>query len=95
MPITRQTKFTQADAKNFMCDVIFDKPFSVRANESIDIGVKFTMGSEEQFFCQTQFGYGGDQIRHNEHCNRNNEHGVIRVEDSDWSTKGETNVEYG
>ena len=73
-----------------MCDVIFDKPFTVRSNEPIDIGVKFTVG--EDFFCGTVFGYGGNA---GERANRDNERGVIRVEESDWSTKGETDVEYG
>jgi hypothetical protein len=43
-----------------MCDIMFDEPYKVRAEEPIEIGVRFTVG--EEFFCSTVFGYGGDDM---------------------------------
>lgn len=48
------------DVKDHMCDIMFDEPYKVRAEEPIEIGVRFTVG--EEFFCSTVFGYGGDDM---------------------------------
>jgi hypothetical protein len=62
----------------------------VRANEPISIGVKFTVGDE--FFCSTVFGYGGSNY---ERKITDNEKGAFIIADSEQSTKGETEVEFG
>ncbi len=73
-----------------MCDIMFEQPYKVRANEPITIGVKFTVG--EEYFCTTMFGYGGSNY---ERRIKSNEQGAFIIADSEQSTKGETEVEFG
>lgn len=69
---------------------MLDEPVKVRANEPISIGVRFTVG--EEFFCSTLLGYGGSNY---ERKIATNERGAFIVADSEQSTKGETDVEFG
>lgn len=80
---------TDVDPKTLMSDIMFDEPYKVRANEPISIAVRFTVG--EEYFCTTVFGYGG----HNYKNIRGNEPNSFRIAESDQSTKGETEVEFG
>jgi hypothetical protein len=73
-----------------MCDIMLDEPVKVRSGEQISIGVRFTVG--EEFYCGTVFGYGGSNY---ERKIGDNERGAFIIADSDQSTKGETEVEYG
>lgn len=73
-----------------MCDIMFDEPFKVRAQEPISIGVRFTVGDE--FFCSTMFGYGGNNY---ERSIKDNEKGAFIIADCEMSTKGETELEFG
>lgn len=76
--------------KDYICDIMLDEPVKVRAHEQISIGVRFTVG--EEFFCSTVFGYGGSNY---ERKIGENERGAFVIADSDQSTKGETEVEFG
>jgi hypothetical protein len=48
---------------------------------------------DEQYFCTTVFGYGGSSFANNSKFE--NEKGSFIIENSEWSTKGETDIEYG
>lgn len=65
----------------------------MRANEPIDIGVRFKAANED--FCGTPLGYGGSEVRENWRRGKGNIEGIFKIENSDWSTKQETDYEYG
>lgn len=62
----------------------------MRANESITICVRFTLG--EEFFCTTLLGYGGESV---ENGIAGNEPGAFRIEETEACTKFETDKAFG
>jgi|LauGreDrversion4_2_1035121.scaffolds.fasta_scaffold359415_3 hypothetical protein len=74
-----------------MCDIIFDNEINVEANTSITIMVRFIGPTEDDFFCGTYLGYGGENYRSID----NEEKDAFIIKNSDDCTKGETDETFG
>jgi hypothetical protein len=74
-----------------MCDIIFDQEIPVEANTPITIMVRFIGPTEEDFFCSTLLGYGGENYKEIE----NEEIEAFDIKETPDCTKFETDVRFG
>ena len=84
-------EFSQNDVVEKMCDVIFDQEIQVEASTPITIMVRFIGPTEDDFFCGTLLGYGGENYKEIE----NEEREAFEIRQSDDCTKGETDERFG